>query len=112
MHPRQQPSVVVDPAIAPLITEQIAEIRDVVVDRACKVARTLNVRVERVHIREYAAPYESDRTKFVFDISVSTDDETGHSYWGSVAKAVQGDKDKLSKQAQTVLQDISVFVKW
>ena len=90
----------------------MAEIRDAVVDGACKVAQSFDVLVEGILIREYFEPYEDEHNKIVFDVRVSSDDKTGHAYWGAVIDAVWDNRDKLSKKAQTALDNISVFVKW
>ena len=81
-------------------------------DKACKVAQNLNVTVKHILIREYFEPYEDDFAGFVFDVNVSTDDDTVHEYWGELLEAVWNDKGRLSKESQSALDHVSVFVKW
>lgn len=112
MQTREKPPVVVHPDVAHLMNGPMIEIRDVIVDQACRVAQDMKILVDQIVIREFY-DYEEEWSRIIFEICISADDETPFTYWEAVTDAVWDDQVQISKVARATLDDdVSVFVHW
>ena len=113
MQTREKPPVVVHQDVAHLMNGPMIEIRELVVDRAAAVAESHVVTIDQVAVRELYS-YEEDWSKVVFEIRMSeNDDETAFSYWKAADDAIWNDRGRLSKSAQTLLEEeVTIFVAW
>ena len=83
------------------------------VDRAAAVAESRGVRIDQVWVRELYC-YEEDWSKVVFEIRMpGADDDAAFAYWEAATDAIWEDRDRLSKSAQTLLEDeVTIFAEW
>ncbi len=106
------PPVIVDPGVERLLTGEMLEIRDLVLDRAIKVSAIQSVSIDQIRIRELYC-LEEDWSKVIFEMCISENDETAFTFWEAVDDAVWDDRGMLSKSARKALdEDATIFVLW
>ena len=112
MQTREKPPITVHPDVEHLMKGDMLQVRDLILDRATAVAETHEVEIEQVRVRELFC-YGEDWSKVIFEICTSADEDTAMAYWEAVDNAVWNDRNKLSKSAETVLDEgVTIFVNW
>ena len=113
MQTREKPTIVVHPDVAHLMKGPMIDIRDLILDRAASVSESRGVAIYQVGVRQLHS-YDEDWSKVVFEIRTSQDDDkSAFEYWEAVDDAVWEGRNKLSKPAQSLLnEEVTIFVSW